>query len=330
MKCLARHVPDLDLDRPVAPEVLETMRVTQEDFNEARREVEPSAMREVAIEVPHVQWSDVGGLDDVKRLLREMVELPLEDPASFERMGIKPGRGVLLYGPPGTGKTLIAKAVANECNVNFISVKGPEVLSKWLGESEKAIRQIFKKAKQVAPAIVFLDELDAIAPRRGSGLDSHAIERVVNQLLTSMDGFEPLDRVTVMAATNRPDIIDPALLRPGRFDRLALVPLPDAQARSGILRIKTSRMPLNGVDLDELVARTEGFVGADLESLCREAAMIALRENPHADSIGQRHFEAALKAIRASCSKDVMKWYEEFSRSIDPSAPKWQDPGVYR
>ncbi|HPP45669.1 MAG TPA: AAA family ATPase, partial [Methanomassiliicoccaceae archaeon] len=197
-------------------------------------------------------------------------------------------------------------------------------------ESEKAIRQIFKKAKQVAPAIVFLDEIDAIAPRRGSSADSHVTERVVNQLLTSMDGFEPLDQVTVLAATNRPDMIDPALLRPGRFDRLALVPLPDAPARMSILRINTARMPLKGVDLDELVARTDGFVGADIESLCREAAMTALRENPKAGEIEQRHFDAALKVVRASCSKDVMKWYEDFRRSIDPSVPKWRDPGVYR
>ena len=330
MKCLARHVPDLDLDGPVPPEVLESMRVTQEDFNQARREVEPSAMREVSIEVPHVRWDDVGGLGDVKRLLREMVELPMEDPGSFERMGVKPGRGILLYGPPGTGKTLIAKAVANECNVNFISVKGPEVLSKWVGESEKAIRQIFKKAKQVAPAIVFLDEIDAIASRRGSSLDSHVTERVVNQLLTSMDGFEPLDRVTVMAATNRPDMIDPALLRPGRFDRLALLPVPDAAARLSIFKINTASMPLQGVSLDDLVARTDGFVGADIESLCREAAMTALREDPKAKAIGPRHFDAAMKVIRASCSKDVMKWYEDFSRSIDPARPRWEDPGVYR
>ena len=330
MKCLARHVTDLDLDRPVAPEVLESMRVTQGDFNEARREVEPSAMREVAVEVPHVRWDDVGGLEDVKRLLREMVELPLEDPGSFERMGVKPGRGILLYGPPGTGKTLIAKAVANECGVNFISVKGPEILSKWVGESEKAIRQIFKKAKQVAPAIVFLDEIDAVAPRRGGEGDSHVTERVVNQLLTSMDGFEPLDRVTVMAATNRPDIIDPALLRPGRFDRLALVPVPDAGARLSIFRINTADMPLHGVSLDDLVNRTDGFVGADIESLCREAAMTALREDAKADSIEPQHFDAALKVIRASCTKDVMKWYEDFCRSIDPARPRWTDPGVYR
>jgi len=330
MKCLARYVPELELDKPVPPQVLETMRVTQSDFSEALREVEPSAMREVAVEIPHVQWDDVGGLEDIKRLLREMIELPLEDPGCFERLGVKPGRGVLLYGPPGTGKTMLAKAVANECKVNFISVKGPEIMSKWVGESEKAIRQIFKKAKQVAPSIVFLDEIDAIAPRRGSMSDSNVTERVVNQLLTSMDGFEPLDRVTIMAATNRPDIIDPALLRPGRFDRLALVPLPDPAARLSILRINTRSMPLDGVDLDALVARTEGFVGADLEALCREAALVALREDRSAGRVNMRHFEAALKVVRPSCSKEVMKWYDSFSHAIDPSKAKWQDPGVYR
>jgi transitional endoplasmic reticulum ATPase len=330
MKCLGRYVPDFELDKPVPPEVLETMRVTNADFKDALREVEPSAMREVAVEIPNVAWGDVGGLEDIKRLLKEMIELPLQDPQCFKRLGIKPGRGVLLYGPPGTGKTLLARAVANECKVNFINVKGPEIMSKWVGESEKAIRQIFKKAKQVAPAIVFLDEIDAIAPRRGMVNDSNVTERVVNQLLTSMDGFESLDRVTVMAATNRPDIVDPALLRPGRFDRLALVPVPDAAARRSILAINTREMPLHGVDLDALVARTDGFVGADLEALCREAALIAMREAKDADKVKMRHFEAALKVIRPSSSKDVMKWYEDFSHSMESVAPKWKDPGVYR
>ncbi len=330
MKCLGRYVPDFELDKPVPPEVLETMRVTNADFKDALREVEPSAMREVAVEIPNVAWGDVGGLEDIKRLLKEMIELPLQDPQCFKRLGIKPGRGVLLYGPPGTGKTLLARAVANECKVNFINVKGPEIMSKWVGESEKAIRQIFKKAKQVAPAIVFLDEIDAIAPRRGMVNDSNVTERVVNQLLTSMDGFESLDRVTVMAATNRPDIVDPALLRPGRFDRLALVPVPDAAARTSILAINTRDMPLDGVDLDVIVARTEGFVGADLEALCREAALIAMREAKDADKVKMKHFEAALKVIRPSSSKDVMKWYEDFSHSMESVAPKWKDPGVYR
>ncbi len=330
MRCLSRYVPELELDKPVPPKVLESMRVTQADFTDALREVEPSAMREVAVEVPHVQWDDVGGLDDIKKILREMIELPLEDPECFERLGVRPGRGVLLYGPPGTGKTLIAKAVANECNVNFISIKGPEIMSKWVGESEKAVRMIFKKAKQVAPCIIFLDEIDAIAPRRGSASESNVTERVVNQLLTSMDGFEPLDQVTVMAATNRPDIVDPALLRPGRFDRLALVPLPDAAARLSILKINTRKMPLHGVDLDHIVARTEGFVGADLEALCREAAMGAMREDRGTDKVEMRHFEAALKVVRASCPREVMKWYDNFRHTIGPAQPKRHDPGVYR
>lgn len=330
MKCLRRHVPEFELDKPVPPVVLERMRVTQQDFKEALLEVEPSAMREVSVEIPDVTWDDVGGLEDVKRMLKEMIELPLQDPQCFTRLGIKPGRGVLLYGPPGTGKTLLARAVANECKVNFINVKGPEIMSKWVGESEKAIRQIFKKAKQVAPAIVFLDELDAVAPRRGMSNESNVTERVVNQLLTSMDGFESLGRVTVVAATNRPDIVDPALLRPGRFDRLALVPIPDAEARRSILKINTKTMPLVGVDLESVVARTEGYVGADLEALCREAAMVAMRESRDADKITMRHFDAALKTIRPSSSKDVMKWYENFARSIENLPSKWQDPGVYR
>jgi transitional endoplasmic reticulum ATPase len=330
MKCLRRHIPEFDLDKPVPPAVLETMRVTQTDFRDALREVEPSAMREVAVEIPNVGWDDVGGLEDIKRLLKEMIELPLQDPQRYTRLGIRPGRGVLLYGPPGTGKTLLARAVANECKVNFINVKGPEIMSKWVGESEKAIRQIFKKAKQVAPAIVFLDEIDAIAPRRGTSNESNVTERVVNQLLTSMDGFETLGRVTVMAATNRPDMVDPALLRPGRFDRLALVPVPDAAARKSIISINTRSMPLNGVDQDALVARTEGFVGADLEALCREAGLMAMRESRDADHVSMRHFEAALKVVRPSSGKDIMKWYEDFMRSKDNLSAKWHDPGVYR
>ena len=330
MKCLRRHVPEFELDKPVPPQVLETMKVTHQDFKEALLEVEPSAMREVSVEIPNVTWDDVGGLEDVKRMLKEMIELPLQDPECFTRLGIKPGRGVLLYGPPGTGKTLLARAVANECKVNFINVKGPEIMSKWVGESEKAIRQIFKKAKQVAPAIVFLDEIDAVAPRRGMANESSVTERVVNQLLTSMDGFESLGRVMVVAATNRPDIVDPALLRPGRFDRLALVPVPDTDARRSILKINTRNMPLEGVDLESVVSRTDGYVGADLEALCREAAMVAMRESRSADKVLMRHFDAALKIIRPSSSKDVMKWYEDFSRSIENLPPKWKDPGVYR
>jgi transitional endoplasmic reticulum ATPase len=306
------------------------MKVTQTDFREALRDVEPSGMREVSVEIPNVGWDDVGGLEDIKRLLKEMIELPLQDPNAFKRMGIKPGRGVLLYGPPGTGKTLLARAVANECKVNFINIKGPEIMSKWVGESEKAVRLIFKKAKQVAPCIVFMDEIDSIAPRRGSGIDANATERVVNQLLTSMDGFEGLDRVTVMAATNRPDMVDPALLRPGRFDRLALVPVPDGETRRSILAINMRSMPLDGVDLEVLISRTDGFVGADIVALCREAALTAMRETKDAEKVTMKHFEAALKTIRPSTTKDTVKWYENFARSMEKVAPHWQDPGVYR
>jgi transitional endoplasmic reticulum ATPase len=237
---------------------------------------------------------------------------------------------VFLYGPPGTGKTLLAKAVATQSGVNFISIKGPEIMSKWVGESEKAVRQIFKKAKQVAPSIIFLDEVDSIAPRRGMGGDSNVTERVVNQLLTSMDGVEGLDKVVVMAATNRPDIVDPALLRPGRFDRMILVPMPDTPARLSILKIYARSMPLKGVDLEQIAARTDGYVGADLENLCREAAMIALRENKEAIQVDSRHFEAALKTVKPSSTKDVMKNYVNFTKSLQKMQLRWEDPGVYR
>jgi len=277
-----------------------------------------------------VQGEAKRGREEAKRLLKEMIELPVQDPECFKRMGIRPARGVLLFGPPGTGKTLLAKAIATESGINFISIKGPEIMSKWVGESEKAIRQIFKKAKQVAPSIVFLDEIDSIAPRRGGETDSNVTERVVNQLLTSMDGIEGLDKVVVMAATNRPDIVDPALLRPGRFDRLILIPIPDGPARLTILKIYGKSMPLKGVDLEQLASRTDGFVGADIENLCREAAMIALRENREAAVVEGRHFDAALRAVKASSSKDTMKQYENFNKSFQKMQLRWEDPGVYR
>jgi len=331
MNCLARLVPELELGNPIPTEILERMRVTLEDFNQAMREVEPSAMREVMVEIPRVTWEDVGGLDEIKRQLKEMVELPLERPESFRRMGIKPAKGIFLYGPPGTGKTLIAKAVANESNANFISIKGPEIMSKWVGESEKAVRRVFKKAKQVSPAIVFLDELDSIAPRRGSGGDSNVTERVVNQLLTSIDGLEDLARVTVIAATNRPDIVDPAMMRPGRFDRLVLVPIPDTEARRSILSIHSRDMPLaEDVDLESLLQRTDGFVGADIEALCREAGMNALREDAEALEVGGRHFDAALEEIGASVDKEVVRYYEEISKKLEKARLDFEGLGSYR
>src|SRR5512137_412478 len=273
MKSLRRYLPEIDLGKPIPAEILEKMKVTAQDFADALKEIEPSAMREVFVEVPKVTWGDVGGLENVKKELQEAVEMPLQDPASFERMGITPPRGVLLFGAPGTGKTLLARAIATESRANFIAIKGPEIMSKWVGESEKAIRMIFKKAKQVSPSIVFLDEIDAIAPRRGSHFDSGSTERVVNQLLTSMDGLEDLQNVFVIAATNRPDIVDPALLRPGRFDKLLLVPVPDEATRLKILQVHTKEMPLEGVNLESIAKKLDGYVGADIENLCREAAL---------------------------------------------------------
>ena len=323
MNALRRYLPEIDLEKPIPTEVLEKMEVTMQDFKKALKGIEPSAIREFFVEVPKVTWNDVGGLQQVKQSLREAVEWPLEKPQVFKRMGIKPPRGILLYGPPGTGKTLIAKAVANESNANFISIKGPEILSKWVGESEKAVRELFKRAKQVAPTIVFLDELDAIAPRRGVYSGSHVTESVVNQLLTSMDGLESMEGVVVIGATNRPDIIDPGLLRPGRFDRLLLVPAPDKEARIEILKIHTKDMPLDkNVDLKEIAERSEGYSGADLEALCREAAMIALRKNEKAKKVTLSNFEEAFKIVRGSITKDMIEYYKKVGEELGSKVGK--------
>ena len=322
MKALRRYLPDMDLDKPIPSEVLEKMRVTAEDFKAALKEAEPSAMREVLVEIPQVTWDEVGGLEEVKIKLREAIEMPLKDPDAFKRMGIRPPRGILLYGPPGTGKTLLAKAVATESESNFISIKGPEVMSKWVGESEKAVRMIFKKARQVAPCVVFLDEIDAIAHRRGSDTDSGVGERVVNQLLTSLDGLETLEGVVVVGATNRPDMVDPALLRTGRFDRLILVPVPDRQARIEILKVHTKEMPLEGVDLEELAVELDGYTGADIEGLCREAAMLALRENRKARKVTMAHFQEAMKVVHSSIDEETMKFYERIGRELERGVSK--------
>jgi len=327
MKCLRRMMPELDLDKPIPASILERMRVLMDDFTSALSEIEPSGMREVIVEIPRVTWSDVGGLEDVKREINEAF-IPSEDAKAFERLGIRQAKGVLFYGPPGTGKTLIAKAVANESGANFIAVNGPEIASKWLGESEKAIRQIFKRAKQMAPCIIFFDEMDSIAPRRGSGAPSW--EKVVNQLLTSMDGVEGLKNVMIMGATNRPDMIDPALLRPGRFDKMILIGKPDADARMKILEVHTKNMPLKGVDLQSIAKSTDGYVGADLEALCREAGMEAYREDPDIENVGPRHFDAALRIVRPSVDADLMKSYEDLGKEMNKRRTSWDNIPFYQ
>ncbi len=314
MKVLRRHLPEISFDDDIPQDVLDEMSVTGEDFENALKEIEPSAMREVLVEISDVSWKDVGGIGTLRQEIVESVEWPLKRPAKFEEMGIRPPRGVLLYGPPGTGKTLIARAVARETKANFISVKGPQLLSKWVGESEKAVREVFKKARQVSPAIIFFDELDAIAPMRGMEEGHRTSERVVNQLLAELDGLETLKDVVVIAATNRPDIIDPALLRSGRFDRLLFVGPPDRAGRLEILKIHTSKTP-NGddVSLEELAELTESYVGSDLESLCREAVMLALREDPEAREVEMRHYREALKRVRPSFEENMVRYYERIN-----------------
>ena len=325
MRSLRRILPELYMDKAVPAELLEKIRVTGDDFREALKEIEPSALRDLLTEVPTVHWGDIGGLEAVKDRLREMVEWPLKRPESFKRLGIHAPRGILLYGPPGTGKTMLARAVATESSANFISIKGPEVFSKWVGESEKAVREIFKKARQSSPSIVFLDELDALAPRRGASGDSGSAERVVNQLLTSLDGLERMEQVVVLAATNRPDMIDPALLRPGRFDRMILVPAPDRAARLAILKVHTRDMPLEGVDLEALAGRMEGYVGADIEAVAREAALSAMREDPEARKVRTGHFEEALAAVRPSADEKTMKYYADLGKELSGGLRRVRD-----
>ena len=325
MLALRRVLPQISWkkEEELPPEVLEKLRVTKRDFENALKIVEPSAMREVLVEVPKVRWKDIGGLENVKKTLQEIVEWPLKHPDSFKRLGIKPPKGILLYGPPGTGKTLLAKAVANESDANFISIKGPEVFSKWVGESEKHIREIFKKARQVAPTVIFFDEIDSLAPARGISAGTRVNENVVSQILTEMSGLEELHNVVVIAATNRPDILDPALLRPGRFDRQIFVPAPDEKARLEILKVHTRDMPLSkDVNLKKLAKETEGCSGADLEALVREAGLEALRKSFRAKAVTKKDFENALKKIRPSITPELVKFYQKISERIKQQSLK--------
>lgn len=333
MKALRRYLPEINLQEETIPEeVLERMEVQKRDFEDALREIQPSALREVMVEIPNVKWDDIGSLEEVKAELKQAVEWPLKYPSAFTEMGIRPPRGILLYGPPGTGKTLLAKAIATESQANFISIKGPELISKWVGESEKGIRQVFKKARQVAPVIVFFDEIDAIASIRGGGNmgDSGVGERVVNQLLTELDGAESLKDVVFIAATNRPDLIDPGLMRPGRIDKIIEVKVPDEKAREAILKVHTRGVPLaKGVSLPELAKNTTGFSGADLNNLIREAALLALQEsNMKPTPITKKHFDSVLAKVTASIPKEAVEAYAEYRNSRNPDGKQSRDSTV--
>ena len=314
MNVLRKVLAEFDIKEndPLPPEVMDKLKVTAKDFKDALKLVRPSAMREVLIEVPNVKWNDIGGLEKLKQELKEAVEWPLKYPHAFTRLGIKPPKGILMYGPPGTGKTLLAKAVANESESNFISIKGPELISKWVGDSEKGIKKIFEKARQAAPTIIFFDEIDSIASKRGMDLGAKVTERMVNQLLTEMDGLEELTDVVVIAATNRPDMIDTALLRPGRFDRIISTTVPDKEARLEIFKIHTTNMPLaKDVDIKKLAEKTENYAGADIEGVCREAGLLTLRENIKATEIPMKYFLEALDKVKPSIRAEDLKRYQE-------------------
>jgi transitional endoplasmic reticulum ATPase len=323
IEAVRRIMPQLDLETTsIPPEVLETLSVTREDFQAALKRVQPSAMREVMVQMPDVRWSDIGGVGDAQQKLREGVELPLKDPEAFRRLGIRPAKGFLLYGPPGTGKTLLAKAVAREAEANFIATKSSDLLSKWYGESEQQIARLFARARQVAPCVIFIDEMDSLVPARGGGAgEPHVTERVVNTILAEMDGIEEMQSVVVIGATNRPTLIDPALMRPGRLDELIYVPVPDKAGRRHILGIHTRKMPLaKDVDLDDLAGRTEKFTGADLEDLVRRAGLAALRDSLKAKKVDKANFDVALKDTRASVTAEMEKEYEKIHAQLKTEA----------
>ncbi len=325
MNVLRKHLPEFKMDEEeqIPQNVLEKLIIKQEDFVEALKVVRPSAMREVLVETPTVSWDDVGGLEDVKRELKEAIEWPLKYSDSFKRMGIRPSRGILLYGPPGTGKTLLAKAVAKESEANFIQVKGPSLLSMWVGKSEEGMRKIFERARQVAPCVIFFDEIDSLAGKRGMDSGTKVTERVLNQMLSEMDGLEDLKDILVVAATNRPDMLDPAVLRPGRFDKILLVNARSEKGRLNILNVHTKGkgMPLaKDVNLEEISKKTDGFTGADIESLVREAAMLALRENMDIKTVSKKHFNEALKKASPSVTKSTIDAYKKVEENFLKSA----------
>ncbi len=321
MFSLRRILPKINLDERIPSEIIQELKITEEDFIKATNLIEPSAMREVMVEIPDVGWEDIGGLEDIKQELRETVEWPLKYPKLFEKAGIRPLNGVLLFGPPGCGKTLLAKAIATESKSNFIAIKGPEIYSKWVGESERAVREIFRKARQAAPSIIYFDEIDAIASGRGNYEGTHTFASIVNQILVEMDGIENRKGIVIIASTNRPDIVDPAFLRPGRFDRLIFVEAPDNDARLKILNVHTISMPLaEDVSLKKIAQITEGYSGADLENVCREAGMQAIREKMEKiDKIENKHFEFALSKIKSTLPKNIIERYENMAKQITES-----------
>jgi transitional endoplasmic reticulum ATPase len=329
MDSLRRILPGINLRDGIPTNVLESLQVSRQDFINAMKRVQPSALREIMIQVPNVTWDDIGGVEEARTRLREGVELPLKSPESFRRLGIRPAKGFLLFGPPGTGKTLLAKAVAREAQANFVATKSSDLLSKWYGESEQQVSRLFARARQVAPTVIFIDEIDSLAPVRGGGLGEPAVtERVVNTILAEMDGLEELQGVVVMAATNRPNLIDPALLRPGRFDELIYVPVPDAAGRRHILGIHTKTMPLGpDVDLDMIAERTSRFTGADLEDLTRRAGLLALRESLEAQHVTMAQFEQALRETRPSVTPEMEREYEDMVRTLKQEGPQRQSIG---
>jgi len=323
MDAVRRILPQVNLREGIRPEVLADLRVTRADFENALKRIQPSALREIMIQVPNVTWEDVGGVQASREQLREGIELPLKHPDAFRRLGIRPAKGFLLFGPPGTGKTLMAKAVAREANANFIATKSSDLLSKWYGESEQQVSRLFARARQVAPTVIFIDEIDSLVPARGGGLgEPQVTERVVNTILAEMDGLEELQGVVVIGATNRPNLLDPALLRPGRFDELVYVPVPDEPGRLHILRIQTREMPLaEDVDLEEIARRTQGYTGADLSDVVRRAGLLALRQDLGSQRIGRAQFEKALTEARASVTPEMEREYEELRSHLKQQGP---------
>lgn len=328
MDAVRRVLPRINLRDGIPPELLAGMRVCRDDFEGALKRVQPSALREIMIQVPNVTWEDVGGLQETREQLRDGIELPLKNPDAFRRLGIRPAKGFLLFGPPGTGKTLMAKAVAREANANFVATKSSDLLSKWYGESEQQVSRLFTRARQVAPTVIFIDEIDSLVPARGGGLGEPAVtERVVNTILAEMDGLEELQGVVVIGATNRPNLLDPALLRPGRFDELVYVPVPDQAGRLHILRIHTRGMPLaDDVDLGKIAERTKGYTGADLGDVVRRAGLLALRTNLQSDTVAAAQFEQALKETRASVTPEMERQYEELRGHLKQQGPSARQP----